>query len=190
MGNLSIGVGGQSYFDLAQQGKVFSALAIVTAPVIWSTAAGTGGPLLWNNTGPTAGGTTQRVKAVLLALGMGITTASGVAGALGITGAAGQTAAPGSTTAIDAVGNLYVGGPLPLCNTFRVGTPSNAGTFFQPTHAVDTAALTTQAPLTLEWTDLHGAIVVPPGSWASIAATATLTSGVFQIGLMWAEVPF
>lgn len=188
MGNLSIGVGGQSYYDLAQQGRVFSALATVTAPVIWSTAAGTGGPLLWNNTGTS----NQRVKAVLLALGVGLTVASGAASAIGITGAAGQTAAPGSTTAIDAVANMLIGGSgpaTPLCNVFRVGTPTNPGTFFQPTHSLDTAAITA-IPLAMQWVDLHGAIVVQPGGWASAAAAATATSAVLSIGLLWAEIPY
>src|SRR4029077_3368446 len=119
MGNLSTGTGSSSYYDYARRGLLFCATANVTSPVIYSTAAGTGGPLIWNNTGQAAGGS-NRVLVVLLALGVGITTASAVAGALGITG--GASTAPGSTTAIDGLQNLNLGNPIAAqCNAYRKG---------------------------------------------------------------------
>lgn len=188
MGNLSIGVVGASYYDFARKGQVFCATATVTAPVIYTTATGTGGPLLWNNTGQALGGT-NRVMAVLLALGVGITTASGVAGAIGITG--GVSTAPTTTTTIDGLQNLNLGiSGGNQCNVYRKGTVSAAGTFFIPTHQVTTVALTSAPPLSMQWWDLGGLFVVPAGSFASVAASATLTSGVFNIGLIWAEVPY
>src|SRR6185369_5697280 len=89
------------YYEQASRGNVFMAQAIVTAPVIYTTAAGTGGPLLWN------GSTT--VKAALLAVGWGVTTVTTVAAAFGITGGGGQPSAPTSTTAIDGRANLLMG---------------------------------------------------------------------------------
>lgn len=186
MANMSFGTGGSSYYDLARQGMVYSALATVTTPGIWSTAAGVGGPLLWNNSAKDG---SARVNAVLLAVGVSVTTASGAASGLGITGNTAQSAAPGSTTAIDALANMLIGGPLPQCHVYRIGTPSSAGNFFQPTHALDTAAVTAQ-PLALSWVDLAGSIVVPPTGWASVAAAAVATSAVLAIGLLWAEIPF
>jgi hypothetical protein len=32
-------------------------------------------------------------------------------------------------------------------------------------------------------------VQVSPGNFASVAASATLTSAVMQIGLVWAEIP-
>ena len=172
-------------YDWARQGRVYTSFATVTAPVIYSTAAGTGGPLLWNNTANAP----QAVNAVLLALGVGIVTASGVASSLGITGGAGQSSAPTSTTAIDGVGCTLVGGGITRrCNVYRVGTVANAGAFFQPTHTLDTGAVTV-GNVALSWVDLGGAIIVPPGSWAAVAASATATSAVVHIGMIHAEIP-
>ena len=188
MANLSFGGGGSSYFDLARQRQVFSAYAIVTAPVIWTTAAGTGGPLLWNNTGPGAGGN-NRVLAVLLASTCAVTVVSTVAAALGLTGNSGQTSAPTATTAIDASANMFVGGPAPTCNVYRVGTPSSAGNFFLPLAGLSTGALTADNEL-LGLIDLGGSVVIPPGSWVSLAASATASTTVARLGMLWAEVPY
>jgi len=162
-------------------GNLFTAYAIVTAPVIWSTAAGTGGPLLWNS--PTSG-----VNAYLLAVTFGLSVASTVAGAIGITGNNGQTVAPTATTAIDASGSGYVAGAAPACTLYRVGTPASPGSFFFPVGLVHTGAITVDTTDD-NWVDLGGVFIVSPGKWAAVAASATLTSAVMQIGLIWAEVP-
>ncbi len=172
-----------SYYDWVKQGRVFIAYATVTTPVIWSTAAGTGGPLLWNNTAVRGLGT---VNAVLLGLGVSVTTKTSVASALGITG--GISVLPTTTTAIDGSTNCLMGGPASRCNTYRIGTVATAGAFFMPTHLVGTGDVTLAA-LNTQWVDLGGTIVVPPGGWASVAAAATATSGVYDIALMWAEIP-
>lgn len=186
MGSLALGISGTSYYDWSRRGRLYVAYATITAPVIWSTAAATGGPLLWNNSLATG---TQAVDAVLLAVGVAITTASAAGSGLGITGATGQTAAPSSTTAIDASGCTNIGGGLSSqCNVYRKGTVTNAGTFFMPTHSLDTAALTA-TPLAAQWVDLAGSIIVTPGSWASVAASATATTAACDIGLLWCEIP-
>lgn len=186
MGNLSVGTAGTSYYEVARQGQLFAAQAIVTAPVIFSTAAGTGGPLLWNNTG--AGVTPRAVNAVILAVTCAITVVTTVAAALGITGNSGQTTAPTGTTPIDSVGNLLIGGPAPRCSTFRIGTPSNPGNFFVPLIGLSTGPLTVDNEI-VGLIHLDGAVVVPPGSWASLAASATASTTVAQLGLIWAELP-
>jgi hypothetical protein len=170
------------YSNLVKAGRVFSAWATLTAPVIYSTAAGTGGPLLWNRPN-------SNVDAHLLGVSYGaLSTATSVANALGITGNGGQAVAPGSTTAIDATGNCLIGGPASGCTAYRIGTPTNAGGFFHPLVQVGTGAITivTAQP---SWIDLGGMFIIPPSAWGSVAAGATLTAGVLGVGLVWAELP-
>ena len=167
------------YGDASLNRQVFAATAIVTAPVIFSTAAGTGGPLLWNGS--------VNVIARILKVGFAVTTASTVAGALGFTGATGQTAAPGTTTAIDSVTNCYIGGVKPSCTTYKIGTPTNAGTFFLPFAQITTGALTVTES-TMNWIDVNRILTVPPGAWLSLAGSATLSTAVIQCGLVWEEV--
>jgi len=168
------------YYEQAVRGNLFVARAIVTAPVIFSTAAGTGGPLLWN-------GSTNR-NAVILGIGVPHTVVTTVAAALGLTGAAGQVSAPGSTTAIDTTSNLFIGGSASACTAYRVGTPTNAGTFFWPLAQVHTGALTVDT-FGNGWIDVGGALIVPPQCWCSIAASATATTLVGQFSMVWEEVP-
>ena len=184
MGNLSQGVAGSSYFDRALQGQVFAAYANVTAPVIWTTPTGTGGPLLWNNTGIAD----KPVNAVLLGVTCAVTVVTTVAAALGITGGSGQTSAPGTTTTIDSVANLKIGGAAPRCNVYRIGSPSAAGKFFLPLMGLSTGALTVDNEM-MGFIPLDGMVVVPPGSWVSIAASATATTAQLTLGLIWAEIP-
>ena len=168
------------YYENVVRGNCFQAHAIVTAPVIYTTAAGTGGPLLWNNT------TTH--NAVILAVSMSSSVVTTVAAGLGITGNTAQTAAPTSTTAIDSNVNLLLGGPATRMNLYRVGTPSSAGNFFFPLWQVHTGALTVDTTGT-QWVDLGGCIVVPPRGWASIAGSATASTLVANFGMIYAEVP-
>lgn len=183
MSSLSTGLG-SSFYDLARQGQVFSARAVVTAPVIFTTAAGTGGPLLWNGSKLSD----RRVNAIILGVTCAITTVTTVAAGLGITGGSGQTSAPSSTTAIDTTANLLIGGSPSRCTTYRVGTPSAAGTFFLPLLSLHTGALTVDNT-GYGLFEIGGLIVVPPDSWCSISSSATASTTVAQLGLIWAEVP-
>jgi hypothetical protein len=168
-------------YQLAYQKRLFQAHAIVTAPVIYTTAAGTGGPLIWNGA--------PNINVVLLKVGLGISVVTTVAASLGITGNSGQTAAPTSTTAIDSNKSLFVGSAVsPQSTAYRVGTPSSAGNFFLPFADLHTGALTVDN-LGLCWVDLGGSIIIPPNSWASIAASATATTTVMQASLIYAEIP-
>ena len=169
------------YSTLSKMNVLFSAYATLTAPVIYSTAAATGGPLLWNK--PNSG-----IDAHLIAVGFSSSVVTTVAGGLGITGNGGQTAAPGSTTAIDASGPLYIGGAASSLNVYRVGTPTTAGAFITPFAQFHTGALTVDNT-GITWIDLGGMFVVPPGAWASVAGTATLSTLQVQVGLIWAELP-
>jgi hypothetical protein len=169
------------YYEQAANGRLFMAHAIVTAPVIYSTAAGTGGPLVWNPP-------TSKVNVVVLAVGITITVVTTVAAALGLTGNSGQTSAPTSTTAIDSRTNMFIGAANSVSTPYRVGTPTNAGAFFYPLADLHTGALTVDN-LGLGWIDIGGALIVPPGAWGSIAASATATTTVAQLAMLYAEVP-
>ena len=169
------------YGALSISGKLFFAQAIVTAPVIFSTAAGTGGPLLWNPPG-------SGVIAQLVAAGLGVTTVSTVAAALGITGGVGQNVVPTTTTAIDGSGNCYFGGAAAKVSSFRIGTVAVAGAFLIPFGKLSTGALTVDNT-GIGWIDLLGINSFGPGGWASVAASATATTTVATIGLIWAELP-
>lgn len=169
------------FFENTRKGHVFMAQAIVTAPVIFSTAAGTGGPLIWNP--PLSG-----VNVAILAVTFGITTVTTVAAALGLTGNNGQTAAPGSTTAIDGRANLLIGGPQSASTPYRIGTPSSAGGFLLPFAGLHTGALTVDNGL-VGFVDIGGAFIIPPGAWGSIAASATASTTVGTFAMIYEEVP-
>lgn len=171
------------YATLVKAGVVFSAYAALTAPVIYTTAAGTGGPLIWNKPG-------SGLDAHVLAVSFGsLSAATSVAGSLGLTGNSGQNVAPTATTAIDATGSMYVGGSATgMGGVYRVGTPANAGAQYFPLVAVGTGAITIKI-IDPAWVDVGGAFIIPPGAWGSIAANATLTAGVVGVGMIWAELP-
>lgn len=192
MGNLSFGgAQSQSYLAYAKLGQIFVAQAIVTTPVNYATAAGTGGPLLWNGSGGTTSGTNNaQVDAVILGMSWAVTTAETTASiGLGLTGGPAQTAAPTSTTAIDGLACTRISAAnTPSCSVFRKGTVSTAGTWFFPILTLSTAAITA-IPQQPNFTDLEGLFVVPPNSWISVAAAGTSTAAVLQISLMWAEIP-
>src|SRR5882672_847531 len=149
------------WYEIAKRGNLFQANAIITAPVIFTTAAGTGGPLIWN---PLNSG----YNVALLAVSFGLTVASTVVAALGITGNTGQTSAPTSTTAIDSNKNLLMGGRSPSSQAFRVGTPTNAGNFLMTFGDLDTGAITTTFG-GMNWVELKGGVIAPPGTWVSVA---------------------
>lgn len=169
------------YYEQASRGNLFSVFAIVTAPVIFSTAAGTGGPLIWNP--PTSG-----KNVCVLAVTCALTVVTTVAAALGLTGNTGQTVAPTSTTAIDQRSSGMIGGQASISTPYRVGTPAAAGGFFFPLLQLHTGALTVDN-VALGWIDVGGAVVAPPGSWVSLAASATATTTVAQLGMLYAEIP-
>ena len=168
------------YYEQSVRGNTFMAHAIVTAPVIYTTAAGTGGPFLWNGS--------TNVNAVLLGAGVGVTVVTTVAAALGITGNTGQNAVPTATTVIDSRANLRLGGAASACTPYRVATPATAGSFFLPFAHLHTGALTVDT-MGVQWFDLGGLVVIPPGGWAAIAASVTATTTVAQLALVWTEVP-
>lgn len=177
-----------SYLDLAKAGRVFCSLSSITAPNAYSTTTALKGALLWNGTGPLEGSDNlSAVMAVILGVGIGWTTAPSATGVMGVAVGSGQTSAPSSTTQVTAVGNLRadVASNAPGCGIYNGGTVTNAASAFLATHSISTAG----APSQPIWVPLDGLIVVPPGSFAVVAAQAAIASLVAEISLVWAEIP-
>lgn len=170
------------YYENAYRGRIYTCTAFVATPVIFSTAAGTGGPVLWNPPG-------SGVNIVLLKVGYGTTVAGGTACAIGVTGAGGQVLAPTATSAIDvAVKNMLVGGPVSQIVAYEIGTPINAGTFFMTYGSISTAAVSVNLG-TPTWADFEGSIIAGPSKWLSCGSVTATSTGTFHVSAMWAEVP-
>ena len=167
-------------YEASRLGNLFMCRAVVTAPVIFTTAAGTGGPFIWN------GSTNRNVS--ILRVGWGITVVSTVAAAIGLTGGTGQTAAPTGTTAIDSTTNGLLGGSSGGATAYRVATPTAAGAWFFPVGDVQTGALTT-SPGVQHWVNIDGAITVPPNGWCSFSSSATASTLVIQASIIYEELP-
>jgi hypothetical protein len=168
---------------LGGRGSVFAASAAITSMAAYSTAAGTGGPLLYNG-GPTGH---SGVTAYIMAVSYGCTVASTAAAAIGLTG--GATTAPTSTTAIGSQTNLQLNlSPTSICTAYSSGTVSTAGTFFLPTGQIGTAALTGEF-MDDNFIHLGGVIAVPPGYFCAVSSSATMSTAVLQVGLVWLELP-
>lgn len=172
------------YGTLVKSQKVFYTAAIVTAPVIYSTAAQLG-PMLWNRPG-------SGFDAHVIAISIGApTTATSVAGSLGWAANVQPTAPTTPGTALTAV-NAYAGGP-----TSGLGFIGSTGTVlvlplptFTPLIPINTATAGTGMSALLQSNiDVSGMFVVGPGNVGYVSASATLTSGVMTIGIMWAELP-
>lgn len=169
------------YAHLVKLGKVFYVSAIITAPVIFSTAAQLG-PIIWNRPN-------SNLDAHILGLSVGSpTVATTVAGSIGYASNS-QTTLPTSQTAL-VPQNAYAGGAN--SQIASVGTGGTVSILpapgFLPLVAVNTGAITTQV-VANPWIDLGGGLIVGPGSVGYVCGSATLTAGVFTIGLLWAELP-
>lgn len=169
------------YAEASMRKNLFIAHAILTAPVIYTTAAGTGGPLLWNGS--------STVYGSVIAVGYSSSVVTTVAGGLGLTGNSGQSAAPTTTTTIDGSGNLYIGGAAPAITPYRIGTVTTAGSWIMPFAEFHTGALTTQGTEPMTWFDVGGMVTFGPGSWVSPAGTATLSTLQVRVSIIWEEIP-
>jgi hypothetical protein len=168
------------YYEQTNRGNIFTAHAIVTAPVIYTTAAGTGGPLLYNPA-------RADKKAVISAVGWGVSTVTTVAAILGLTG--GPSTAPSATTAIDSVKNCYLGGSAPshVGLSGRHGLGGRQLLASAPRSAHRRAHPSTGA---MHWASIVGGmLIVPPGYFISFAASATASTTVGTFGMIWEEVP-
>jgi hypothetical protein len=183
VGELGMGALLGKYATLVKAGKVFYTSAIVTAPVIFTTAAQLG-PVLWNKPG-------SNIDAYLLAVSVGSpTTATSVPGAVGWMQNVQSTQPTATITAITAVNAYAGGGPSQLAGVMTL--TGNVGILptpiFLPMVGVNTGAITTQVLNGSGYVDVGGMLIVSPGNMGCLCANATLTSGVFTLGLMWAEL--
>lgn len=172
------------YSTLVKAGKVFYTSAIITAPVIFSTAAQLG-PMLWNKPG-------NLIDAHILGLACSEpSTATAVPGAIGLA-TTNQATQPTTPTNITSV-NAYAGGGS---SGLGVGGTLSGGTvivlpvpIFLPLIGVAGAAITVGNTVTSTWADVGGLVVVAPGTAGYVCASATLTAAVMTIAIVWAELP-
>ncbi len=171
------------YYELSRNLRVFMAQAIVTTPVIYTTAAAGAFPLLWNGS--------SNYNAAILGVNYACTSIVTTTGsAIGLTGNTGQISPPTSTTAIDGMRCLYLGGPQPNCNVYRLGTVVNAGNFLLPLGHLHSGTVATDTLVSNFNVDLAGALIVPPYAWCGVGfSVAPVTSSVSTITLIWAEIP-
>ena len=176
MANLSKGLA-ESYYAYAREGRAFSAYATGITPTVY-TATALSTILLWNGS--------TNVTAVIFGFSAGITTASGVACQWGIASGSLQPAAPTSTTAITISGNTRGNTNPSACTVYKAGTVAAAANSFMPYIQINTGAITL-ADVSGGWVNVEGAIVVPPSCWCAICSSATPTSAVAGLGLVWGE---
>ncbi len=169
------------YATLAKAQKLFCASIAITAPVIYSTAI-QAGPMIWNRPGS---GLDAHILAILLSQP---STAYTVAGSLGWASNV-QATAPTSPTALVPM-NCYAGG-----GASGMGAINSVGTVFVlpvptflPLIAVNTGAISVTAVGTT-WFDVGGSLIVSPGTVGYVCSSATLSTGVAFISLIWAEGP-
>lgn len=169
---------------LTGRGNVYAASVAVTALAAY-TATALGGPLLYNPVAPASG---RGVIAHLLAFAFGMSTAATAAGAIGIVG--GATTVPSSTSTSGLIVSntrLKATAQASQCSVYSSGTVSAAGTLWIPTGHIGTAALTAEIADD-NFVHLGGAIEVTPGNFAAPAASATLTTSVLNLCLIWMEI--
>jgi hypothetical protein len=164
--------------ETGMRGNLFSANAVVTAMVIYTTAAGTGGPFIWNSSG-------NQVVSVLK-VGWLETTAATATGMIGVATGTGMTTAP-TNSAIATTGNLYTSGPPSTVNVYSTATSTGTPRFI-PLAQVSTAAVSTVPSNTVSF-DFKGGLIIPPNCWVSLASSATLTTAVHQTFIIWEELP-
>ncbi len=181
------------YSNLVKSGKVFYTSGIFTAPVIFSTAAQVG-PTFWNRPG-------SGFDMHVLALCVGSPTTAWtntIAGSIGIatnTQPTAPTLGGAGTVALTAV-NAYAGGGTSGLGSILLGTTANPATvlvlpvpIFYPIVPVSAVAITLQVLSGPGFVEVGGTIVVNPGYVGYVTTSATLTSGVLTLGLLWAEIP-
>lgn len=170
------------HYESARLGNIFFAWAVCTAPIIWSTEVGTGGPVIYNPS--------STHVASILAVGYGVTTASGVIGALGFTGGYDQAATFATSTTITTGGGpncLLVNNSSSRMEAY-LDADTNTNRWFYPFASVTTRALTA-TDYRFNWLDVGGKFVVGEDAFIAISASATLTSFVADVCVVWEEVP-
>ena len=184
LGELGMGALVGRYGTLVKAGKVFYTSAIVTSPVTFSTA-GQLGPILWNKPG-------SNIDAFILGISVGSpTVATSVSGGIGWASNVQSTQPTATNTAITAV-NAYAGGGVSQLALVATNSGGAVGVLpvaiFLPMVGVNTGAITTQVLGTSGYVDVAGMLAIGPGNVGYVCANSTLTSGVFTLGVMWAEL--
>ena len=169
------------YSTLVKAGKVYHASAIITTPVIFTTADQLG-PILWNRPG-------SKIDAHILAVTVGgptVTSTGAIAGAIGWVQNV-QPTEPFLTSDATVAGTALI-----PTNVSSGGGPSQLGAVMAGAAAAPITVSILPTPIFLPlagFTDVGGLVVVTPGCAGYVCASATMSSGVFTLGVVWAELP-
>lgn len=167
------------YYEQAYNGRLYAAYSAARALSLPATAMI--GLQLWN-------GSTNR-NLVLLKTGGFIAVTSATTTGIILASGTGQTTAPTSQTATDTSKNLFIGGSAPLGTATALGTFVNAPTGVA-TLMHNTAAIATVGEDAGYLVDFEGSIILPPNTYAAIAAVGAAAAASAWFGfLMWTEVP-
>ena len=191
VGELSLSSFVGRYGTLVKSQKVFYTSVIITTPVVFTTA-GQLGPLIWNKPG-------SGLDAHILALTVGQPTATSVvSGAIGYASAV-QATQPtlGGTSGPIVAANAYAGGGPSQMAAILSGSTGNVVTvnvlpapiFWPVVSFTGLAAVTAALSTGNTFIDVGGSLIIGPGNVGYVTVSATLTSAVLLLGVMWAELP-
>jgi hypothetical protein len=178
------------YYEQNVRGNVFKGLSASTGIALIVPATTGGHPTLWN---PLGSGVVLSICRLMLTYvsGANAPTALEWASTLGA-GAAAATGSPILTATLVAPTPGMVGGSgkskalwAPTVNTFTA-----APLFFEPAGiSLDTmVAASTNAPFTIT-VDYDGLLPIAPGNALSLCSQAATTTALFQVMVVWEEIP-
>lgn len=178
------------YYEQTARGNVFLGRSASTGIAIIVPATGGGHPTLWNPAG-------SGVNVSIIRLELSYVSGTHAPGAFewAYTANAGSTAATGSpiasATLVDAVplligsGNVAAAKWSPTTNTFTA-----APVFFRPIGlGLHTGAAATAIGPDYMIVDYDGDLVLSPSTALSLCYQTTTTTALFQVGIVWEEIP-
>jgi len=175
-----------NYYQLVKSGRVFQVGAAAANPTAFSGGAA-GTPLigLYN---PVSSG----VDLVMLQARLGIRTTGTAAANLdfaffGVN--QGGVVVTGTQTASRNLYSLAATGGAGYAMVNVANTAALASALLAPVFTLG-AVGATAAPIGGVFVDdIQGSVIVPPGAYLALGATAALTGGSLDVSLMWAEIP-
>ena len=174
------------YYTLLKAGRVYSsAVAAINPTAFTGGAAGTPAIGLYNPVG-------SGVDMVLIDVAIGIRTTGSAAVTLDFNHwlvNQGGVAVTGTTTAPR---NMYSGGAtgsvaVALQNT--ANTAALASNLVRPSVSVGLTAATAVTNVGIFRDELKGLIVIAPGVYYALGASATPTAASVDVAILWAEIP-
>lgn len=174
------------HYTLLKAGLLFTAATLAANPTAF-TGGAAGTPLIGIYNPSNSG-----VDLVLIEAVLGIRTTGTAAVTLDFNhfGAAqGSTAPTGTATSARNLYSLAATGSSALAMLNTLNTGALASSLLRPSISVGLTATTAITNVNLLRDELKGAIVIAPGSYYALGASATPTSASIDAALIWAEIP-